>query len=198
MRIVAARGVSQFWSPENRELQEDGLMIQNTLKPLAAVLACGLACGAYAGDDIGQGYRWVPVSGVGVHYFTTAIIHSQQPTASGMVQRSTDIVELDGDLEGRLLYHPVSVFDFAAGTLVNTGHQVFSGTVLGSDPVLIHDDEFRFDVNLASGETTGKVYLLDPIAGPKIRCELDVVGTGATPAGDAIVAYTGRCKVKRK
>ncbi len=173
-------------------------MMQNTLKPLAVALACGLACGAYADADVGQGYRWVPVSGVGVHYFTTAMIHSQQPTASGMVQRSTDIVELDGDLKGRLLYHPVSVFDFAAGTLVNTGHQVFSGTVLGSDPVLIYDDEFRFDVNLASGETTGKVYLLDPITGPKTQCELDVVGTGATPAGDATVAYTGRCKVKQK
>jgi hypothetical protein len=41
-----------------------------------------------------------------VHYFTTAMIHSQTPTATGMIQRSTDIIELSGDLKGRVLYHP--------------------------------------------------------------------------------------------
>ena len=144
-----------------------------------------------------KGYRWVPVSGTGVHYFSTAKIHSKEATATGYIQRSTDIIELDGDLKGSVIYHPVSVFDLAAGTLVNTGHQVFSGTVLGSAPVMIYDDEFRFDVNLHTGETTGKVYLSDPMAGPKIQCELDAAGTGVTPAGDALVAYTGRCKLKR-
>lgn len=140
--------------------------------------------------------QWVEVSGSGVHYFTTAIIHSQEPTATGMVQRSTDIVDLSGDLEGRILYHPVSVFDFVEGTLVNTGHQVFSGTVLGSDPVMIYDEWFRFDVNLFTGETIGEVYLLDHVAGPRVRCELNIVGTGQTPAGDAVVQYDGRCRFR--
>ena len=146
--------------------------------------------------DVAQGYRWVPVTGTGVHYFTTAIVHDVQPTATGFIQRSTDIVELEGDLKGRVLYHPVSVFDFAAGTLVNTGHQVFSGTVLGSEPVMIHDDQFRFDVNLFTGETTGKIYFSDPIAGPKTQCTLDVVGTGSTPEGDGMVTYSGYCKTR--
>ena len=142
---------------------------------------------------------WEPVSGSGVHYFTTGIIHSTEPTATGMIQRSTETVELAGDLVGRILYHPVSVFDFAAGTLVNTGNQVFSGTVLGSAPVLIHDDEFRFEVDLNTGITIGEVHLVDRIAGPRTRCHLEVTGTGqVTPDGDAIVDYTGVCKVQRR
>jgi len=136
----------------------------------------------------------VAVAGEAVHHFTTAIIHSQQPTPTGMIQRSTDTVELTGDLKGRILYHPVSVFDFVNGTLVNMGSQVYSGTVLGSAPVMIHDDEFRFDVNFNTGTEVGKVYLSDHIAGPKVRCELDIVGAGArTPEGNAIVTYTGTC-----
>lgn len=170
--------------------------MHNKSKLLAIALAFTLSGSATAADKPGKGYRWVPVSGTGIHYFTTAIIHSQEPTATGLVQRSTDIVELDGDLRGRILYHPVSLFDFAAGTLVNTGHQVFSGTVLGSDPVLIFDDEFRFEVNLFTGDTVGKIHLVDPVAGPKTQCELDAVGIGFTEAGDGIVAYHGRCKVK--
>jgi hypothetical protein len=35
-----------------------------------------------------------------------------------------------------------------------------------------------------------------PLAGPKIRCELDVTGTGQTPEGDGLAVYTGRCFVK--
>ena len=135
------------------------------------------------------------VTGTGVHYFTTAIIHSTTPTPTGLVQRSTDIVELDGDLTGRVLYHPVSVFDFVKNTLVNTGHQVFSGTVLGSEPVLLLDDEFRFDVDLATGATTGRVHLTKRLAGPKIRCDLNVVGTGLTPEGNAAIQYTGQCRI---
>ena len=162
---------------------------------LIALLSC--VSSVCAEPPPNHGYRWILVAGTGIHYFSTAKIHSKEETATGFVQRSTDIIELDGDLQGTVIYHPVSVFDLAAGTLVNTGHQVFSGTVLGSAPVMIHDDEFRFDVNLHTGETTGKVYLSDPMAGPKIRCELDAVGTGMTPEGDALVAYTGRCRLKR-
>jgi hypothetical protein len=138
------------------------------------------------------------VSGSGVHFFTTMMIHSQQPTPTGMIQRSTDIVELSGDLKGRVLYHPTSVFDFVNGTLVNTGHQVFSGTVLESAPVMLHDDEFRFEVNLNTGTESGEVHLSDRIAGPKVRCDLVIAGTGTkTPEGNPIVDYKGTCTFKK-
>lgn len=113
-----------------------------------------------------------------------------------MIQRSTDTVDLDGDLIGRVLYHPVSVFDFAGGTLVNTGDQVFSGTVLGFGPVLLHDDQFRFEVDLATGATFGKAHFSNRLAGPNIRCELEIVGTGLTAEGNATVDYTGACRIK--
>ena len=140
-----------------------------------------------------------PVTGTAVHYFTTAIIHSQTPTATGMIQRSTDIIELSGDLKGRVLYHPTSVFDFTTGRLVNTGNQVFSGTILGSAPVLLHDDEFRFEVDLNTGGLeSGEVHLVDRIAGPKIRCDLVAVGKGdITPEGNSIVDYSGTCTFRK-
>lgn len=137
-----------------------------------------------------------PVSGSGVHYVMTAIVHSRESTATGLIQRSTETVDLTGDLSGRILYQPTSVVDFSAGTAVNTGRQVFSGTVLGSDPVLLYDDKFRFDVDLATFAATGKVYLTDNIAGPKIRCELDIIGTGWTAEGNITADYTGMCKFK--
>ncbi len=165
---------------------------------LAAILLAMLAVQASADDGASEfeRARWVPVSGTGVHLFSTAIIHSQTPTETGLIQRSTDIVELDGDLRGRVLYHPVSVFDFAADSLVNTGHQVFSGTILGSEPVVIHDDSFRFDVTLSTGDTVGSVFLDDPIAGPRIRCRLKLTSTGErTEADDPVVAYKGVCRL---
>jgi len=139
------------------------------------------------------------VSGTAVHHFTTAIIHSQVPTATGMVQRSTDIVDLDGDLKGRVLYHPTTVIDTVKGRLVNTGSQVFSGTVLGSEPVLLYDDRFRFDVDLKTGGVeSGEVRLSKSLAGPKVGCDLVIVGAGAkTPEGDAVVEYRGTCTFKR-
>lgn len=156
-----------------------------------------LAVAADERPPVSRGYEWVSVAGTGVHYFSSAIVHSAELTDTGVVQRSTETVELSGDLEGRVLYQPVSVFDFAAGTLVNTGHQVFSGTVLGSAPVLLYDDEFRFDVDLNTGATTGKVFLSDRIAGPRVRCNLDIFGTGLSSGGDSTLAYSGRCKMKR-
>ena len=163
----------------------------------ATLLASAMASGAH-GPQAEQS-RTRAVSGRAVHYFTTAMIHSQTPTATGMIQRSTDIIELSGDLKGRVLYHPTSVFDFVKGTLVNTGNQVFSGTVLGSAPVLLHDDEFRFEVDLNTGGLeSGEVHLTDRIAGPKIRCDLVAVGVGEkTPEGDAIVDYSGTCTFQR-
>ena len=138
----------------------------------------------------------VHVTGSGVDLLNTAIVHSQQPTATGMIQQSTETVELTGDLKGRVLYHVTSVFDFVHGTLVNTGDQVYSGTVAGSAPVLIHDDQFRFEVNLTTGQERGQVYLFDHIAGPKVRCQLDVVGTGMTGEGNPTFTYTGECKFR--
>jgi len=137
------------------------------------------------------------VSGTGVHYFTTAVVHSQTPTETGMVQRSSDIIQLSGDLDGYVLYHPTSVFDFEAGTLTNTGTQVFSGTVAGSAPVILHDDTYVFESDLETGATTGEVHFGRSLDAPSrsgwFECDLDVVGTGLTPAGDGAVAYTGTC-----
>ena len=167
----------------------------------ALISSIGLTCAMAAATEVHDGAEPVTrsVSGSAVHFFTTAIVHSQTPTETGMIQRSTDIIELSGDLKGRVLYHPISVFDFAKGTLVNTGHQVFSGTVLGSAPVLLHDDEFRFEVDLNTGGLeSGEVHLSDRIAGPKIRCDLVVVGAGAkTPEGNGIVDYRGTCTFKK-
>ena len=169
---------------------------------LAALIAATVLASAMESDAQGpqdQQSRTPAVSGRAVHHFTTAMIHSQTPTATGMIQRSTDIIELSGDLKGRVLYHPTSVFDFVNGTLVNTGNQVFSGTVLGSAPVLLHDDEFRFEVDLNTGGLeSGEVHLSDRIAGPKIRCDLDAVGVGEqTPEGNSIVEYSGTCTLKK-
>jgi hypothetical protein len=136
------------------------------------------------------------VAGSGVHDFTTAIVHSAEPTPTGMIQRSTEKVDLTGDLTGRLLYHPTSVFDFMQGTLVNTGSQVYSGTVLGSAPVMLYDDQFRFEVNLSTGATTGEVHLTHSLAGPKVRCHLTVTGTVMTPEGNATFDYTGECRFR--
>lgn len=137
--------------------------------------------------------RTITVAGSGYDALNTAIVHSKEVTPTGMIQRSTETVELHGDLSGRVLYHVTSVFDFVNGTLVNTGDQVYSGTVAGSDPVLIHDDQFRFEVNLVTGAEAGKVYLFDHIAGPKVRCRLNVVGTGMNSDGNPTFDYTGTC-----
>jgi hypothetical protein len=137
--------------------------------------------------------RTVKVSGSGFDDLKNAIVHWERPTATGKIQQSTEIVELYGDLRGRVLYHVTSVFDFVAGTLVNTGEQVYSGTVAGSAPVMIHDDQFRFEVNLITGKETGQVFLFNHIAGPKVRCTLEGVGTGLNPDGNPTFTYTGEC-----
>ncbi len=135
----------------------------------------------------------VSVSGSGVDLLDTAIVHSEEATPTGKIQQSTESVNLKGDLTGRVLYHVTSVFDFVRGTLVNTGDQVYSGTVAGSAPVLIHDDQFHFEANLATGKERGQVFLYDHIAGPKVRCRLDVVGTGLNAEGNPTFDYTGEC-----
>lgn len=137
--------------------------------------------------------RTVQVSGTGTDLLNGAIVHSKQATANGMIQRSTETVELNGDLRGRVLYQVTSVFDYHKGTLVNTGDEVYSGTVAGSGPVLLHDSRFRFDVNLATGADTGSVYLSHHIAGPQVSCTLKVVGTGKDQDGNPTFKYSGEC-----
>ena len=103
-----------------------------------------------------------------------------------------------GDLNGRILYHVTSTFDFANDSLVNTGDQVFSGTVAGSDPVMIHDGRFRFHANLKTGAETGSVQLVDHIAGPSVKCMLQVIGTGKDADANPTFDYTGHCDFQDK
>ena len=37
------------------------------------------------------------------------------------------------------------------------------------------------------------MYLFNHIAGPKVRCRLDVVGTGVTVDGNPTFTYRGEC-----
>jgi hypothetical protein len=149
-------------------------------------------------DDSGAAGRdddttTVKVTGYGFDDLKNAIVHWKKPTPTGFIQQSTEIVELYGDLRGRVLYHVTSVFDLVNGTLVNTGDQVYSGTIAGSDPVMIHDDQFRFEVDLATGKETGQVFLVNHIAGPKVRCTLEGVGTGLNAEGNPTFTYSGEC-----
>lgn len=146
-------------------------------------------------DEAGKN-RIIQVSGTGTDLLDGAIVHSKKPTPTGIIQRSTEIVELNGDLSGKILYHVTTVIDNQKGTLTNTGDQVFSGTVAGSEPVMIHDSRFRFEVNLATGAESGTVYLVDHIAGPHVRCELKVIGTGKSADGNPAFSYAGRCRFR--
>jgi hypothetical protein len=138
--------------------------------------------------------RSVQVAGSGTDILNGAIIHSKKPTPAGTIQKGTEIIELAGDLTGKILYHVTTVIDNKKGTLVNTGDQVFSGTIAGSDPVMLHDSRFHFEVNLATGADSGSVYLVDHIAGPKVRCELKVIGTGKAADGNPTFHYNGTCR----
>ena len=148
---------------------------------------------AFAGEGGLSSMRSVQVAGSGTDLLNGAIVHSKRQTPNGLIQKGTEIVELKGDLTGRVLYHVTSTFDFTNNTLVNTGDQVFSGTIVGSEPVMIHDGTFRFDVNLKTGVEAGSVYLFDHIAGPKVRCTLQVVGTGKDADANPTFDYSGHC-----
>lgn len=163
-------------------------------------LSCISLCNgvALAGEGSGSTVRSVRVAGSGTDLLNGAIIHSKRETPTGMIQTSTATVELKGDLIGRVLYHVTSTFDTANNTLVNTGDQVFSGTIAGSDPVMIHDGRFSFHENLKTGADTGSVYLFDHIAGPRVQCTLQVVGTGKDAEANPTFDYTGRCDFNDK
>lgn len=147
--------------------------------------------------NVNPGYDRVAVSGSGVHHFDTKIVHRSKPTANGLRETSTETIDLNGDLEGRVLYQPKGVYNFATGKLVNTGNQVFSGTILGSRPVMIFDDEFRFEVDLNTGVVQGKVYLNNRLSGRKTNCELDVGNSTPPINGKSEFTYTGECWVKK-
>jgi hypothetical protein len=159
---------------------------------LLAVFLLTIAGGAIA--DQAETNRTIQVSGTGTDLLNSAIVYSKRPTASGVIQHGTEIVELAGDLSGKVLYDVTTVIDNQKGTLTNTGDQVFSGTIRGSEPVMLHDSRFRFEVNLATGAEAGSVYLFDHIAGPHVRCELKVAGTGKTADGNPTFSYTGNCR----
>ena len=92
-----------------------------------------------------------------------------------------------------MLYQVTSRVDETHKSLVNTGNQVYSGTVAGSAPVMLYDDHFRFEANLASGEESGSVYLVHQLAGPPVTCTLRVRGTGPDPQGNPTFTYHGEC-----
>jgi hypothetical protein len=166
-----------------------------TTKLFFVVMACAVtSIAAFAVEPTVE--RTIKVSGTGTDLLNGALIHSKKPTATGVIQRGTEIVELSGDLSGKILYHVTTVIDNQKGTLVNTGDQVFSGTIAGSEPVMIHDSRFRFQVDLGTGAESGSVYLFDHIAGPQVRCELKVTGTGKTADGNPTFSYTGTCKFR--
>jgi hypothetical protein len=137
--------------------------------------------------------RTLSVAGHGVDLVKGAIVYSKTPTAEGFVQQSTEIVELEGDLHGRVLYQVTSRVDERHKRLVNTGNQVYSGTIAGSGPVMLYDDQFRFEADLASGEESGSVFLVHPIAGPRAACTLKVTGTGPDGQGNPTFTYHGEC-----
>jgi hypothetical protein len=138
--------------------------------------------------------RNVPVTGSGTDLLNGTVVYSKKPTPTGMIQKGTEIIELNGDLTGKILYHVTTVIDNQKGTLTNRGDQVFSGTILGSEPVMLHDSRFHFQVNLATGADSGSVYLDDHIAGPRVKCELKVTGTGKAADGNPTFNYTGTCR----
>jgi hypothetical protein len=139
----------------------------------------------------------IPVSGEAIHFFTTQVTHSESPVDGGIIARTTDIIRLSGDVNGYILYHPTTEIDFSTQTLVNTGVQFFSGTIDGSEPLVLYDETFRFEVDLTTGETLGQVHLgrsqASPHPGRWWECDLEVVGTGMTPEGDGLATYNGSC-----
>lgn len=143
------------------------------------------------------GPQSISVSGSGVDLASDAVVHSEQPTATGVTKKLTEMVRLTGDIDGYVLYQATQEFDFVNKTLAVTGENVFSGTIAGSSPVILRSDESRFDVDLATGAETGNVHLTRsndaPHNGSWYECDLSVVGTGQTPEGNPMFDYVGVC-----
>lgn len=167
---------------------------------MAIGVALALAAGCCAAETAATNSpaASIEVSGTGTDISSGAIVHSRVQTPKGTVQISTEIVELRGDLVGKVLYQVTSTVDPTKEKLVNTGDQVFSGTVAGSDPVMIRDTKFHFEAHLKTGEDFGDVYLSQPMAGPEVRCTLHVVGTGKDAGGNPMFNYQGHCRFGRE
>ncbi len=171
----------------------------NGLAVLRAVIVAAVSCIgslpflAVSASASPPAHGTIHVKGTGTDLLNSALVHSKKTTPSGEIQHSTEIVELRGDLNGKVLYGVTTVIDNAKGTLTNSGDEVFSGTVAGSAPVMIHDAKFRFAVNLKTGADHGSVYLTDRIAGPQVRCQLQVTGTGKSAEGNPTFKYVGSC-----
>jgi hypothetical protein len=159
---------------------------------LFATMLIGFTCVVLAEE--GASGRAVEVSGTGTDLLNGAIVHSKAQTATGVIQHGTEMVELSGDLVGKVLYHVTTVIDNQSQTLTNTGDQVFSGTIKGSEPVMLHDSRFKFEVNLATGNEMGSVHLTDHVAGPAASCELKVTGSGKAADGNPTFKYKGTCR----
>ncbi len=174
-----------------------------SLLAFAILLLTSLVSIALADDDDDcderTGYQRVEVSGKGIHDFNTKLVHRSKRTETGLREISTETIDLSGDLEGRVLYQPKGVYDFVNRKLVNTGRQVFSGTVHGSRPVVLFDDEFRFEVDLDTGRVKGQVYLSQSLAGPKMRCEIEITDDGVPPVDNRTSSsYKGVCWIRKK
>jgi len=174
-------------------------LLMRTTSAIATLIAAALA-GALtleAPDAAAGGQETIQVAGSGVDLASEAIIHSEEPTPTGLIKRLTEMVRLEGDLSGYVLYQATQQFDFVENTLVVTGTNFFSGTIVGSDPVILRSDESRFEVNLATGEETGEVHLTrskdSPDRGAWYDCDLAVVGTGVTAEGNPTFDYSGEC-----
>jgi hypothetical protein len=165
--------------------------VMRTLR-LGVLCAAGTALTG-AADSAPEGARTLAVAGHGVDLLNGAVVYSKTPTAEGFEQHSTEIVELEGDLHGRVLYQVTSRVDERRMRLVNTGNQVYSGTIAGSGPVMLYDDQFRFQADLASGEESGSVFLVHHLAGPAAACTLKVTGTGPDAQGNPTFTYRGEC-----
>ncbi len=163
-----------------------GLNLRACLGSISLICAVALAHGA-AEMEV------VQVKGTGTDLLNGEIVHFKKATPTGELQKSTEIAELRGDLNGKVLYHVTAELDYTKGTLVKTGDQVFSGTIVGSEPVMVHDSKFRFELNLATGAEFGSVYLFNHITGPRVQCELQVTGTGTNADGNRTFSYDGKC-----
>jgi hypothetical protein len=148
----------------------------------------------------GQEPQTMSVSGSGVDLASEAVVHSEQSTPTGKTRIVTEMVRLSGDLSGYVLYQATQAFDFGSNTLVVTGENVFSGTIAGSDPVILRSDQSRFEVDLSTGAELGSVHMTRskdaPHKGSWYECDLVVVGTGQTAEGNPTFDYSGTCTRK--
>jgi hypothetical protein len=178
------------------EIEEDTMLIDSKhLLAMGGLVSMMLLMSSAA--TAGSEQQTMSVSGSGVDLARDAIVHSEESTPTGLIKRLTEMVRLEGDLSGYVLYQATQQFDFVTNTLVVTGTNFFSGTIAGSDPVILRSDESRFEVDLATGEETGTVHLIrsndSPDKGRWYDCNLAVVGTGVTPEGNPTFDYSGEC-----